>query len=68
MIFLQYYLNEQGGKAQSLKKTDTSGQQTCSAHTVTFSPVDKYSTPHHYQEEIQVVHFFNQCYRLLKLK
>ena len=43
IMFLQYYLNEQGERVYTLKKLDPLGQQTCSAHPARFSPDDKYS-------------------------
>ncbi|KAF3830359.1 hypothetical protein GH733_004178 [Mirounga leonina] len=43
VMFLQYYLNEQGDRVYTLKKLDPMGQQTCSAHPARFSPDDKYS-------------------------
>lgn len=43
IMFLQYYLNEQGDRVYTLKKLDPTGQQTCSAHPARFSPDDKYS-------------------------
>uniref|UniRef100_A0A4X2LU33 H/ACA ribonucleoprotein complex subunit 3 n=1 Tax=Vombatus ursinus TaxID=29139 RepID=A0A4X2LU33_VOMUR len=42
-MFLQYYLNEQGDWVYTLNKTDSVGQQNCSAHPARFSPDDKYS-------------------------
>uniref|UniRef100_A0A8C8RDX8 H/ACA ribonucleoprotein complex subunit 3 n=1 Tax=Pelusios castaneus TaxID=367368 RepID=A0A8C8RDX8_9SAUR len=42
-MFLQFYLNAQGERVYTLKKTDPSGQPTCSAHPARFSPDDKYS-------------------------
>ncbi|KAI5936862.1 H/ACA ribonucleoprotein complex subunit 3 [Manis javanica] len=43
VMFLQYYLNDQGDRVYTLKKLDPMGQQTCSAHPARFSPDDKYS-------------------------
>uniref|UniRef100_A0A4X2KZE4 Nucleolar protein 10 n=1 Tax=Vombatus ursinus TaxID=29139 RepID=A0A4X2KZE4_VOMUR len=42
-MFLQYYLNKQGERVYTLKKTVPVGQQTCSAHLGRFSLDDKYS-------------------------
>ncbi|XP_062953253.1 H/ACA ribonucleoprotein complex subunit 3-like [Cynocephalus volans] len=42
VVFLQYYLNEQGDWVYTLKKFDLMGQQTCSAHPAQFSPDNKY--------------------------
>jgi rRNA maturation protein Nop10 len=37
-MFLQYYLNEERDWVYTLKKFDSTGQQTCSAHPARFSP------------------------------
>ncbi|XP_059377167.1 H/ACA ribonucleoprotein complex subunit 3 [Carassius carassius] len=42
-MFLQYYLNENGDRVYTLKKVDSSGQPTSSAHPARFSPDDKFS-------------------------
>nr|XP_056719852.1 H/ACA ribonucleoprotein complex subunit 3 [Euleptes europaea] len=42
-MFLLFYLNEQGDRVYTLKKTDPAGEPTCSAHPARFSPDDKYS-------------------------
>ncbi|KTF87141.1 hypothetical protein cypCar_00022743, partial [Cyprinus carpio] len=43
IMFLQYYLNENGDRVYTLKKLDPSGQPTSSAHPARFSPDDKFS-------------------------
>ncbi|GLV45862.1 uncharacterized protein CBL_11659 [Carabus blaptoides fortunei] len=38
-----YYLDEQGKRVYTLKKTDPAGKPTFSAHPARFSPEDKYT-------------------------
>ena len=38
-----YYLNEQGERVYTLKKTTPAGEATKSAHPARFSPDDKFS-------------------------
>nr|XP_040035694.1 H/ACA ribonucleoprotein complex subunit 3 [Gasterosteus aculeatus aculeatus] len=42
-MFLQFYLNEDGDRVYTLKKTCPAGQPTSSAHPARFSPDDKFS-------------------------
>ncbi|XP_046872300.1 H/ACA ribonucleoprotein complex subunit 3 [Hypomesus transpacificus] len=42
-MFLQFYLNENGDRIYTLKKSDPTGQPTSSAHPARFSPDDKFS-------------------------
>lgn len=38
-----YYLDDEGNRVYTLKKTDPKGRPTMSAHPAKFSPEDKYS-------------------------
>ncbi|KAI9027333.1 H/ACA ribonucleoprotein complex subunit 3 [Phycomyces nitens] len=42
-MYLMYYLNDQGERVYTLKKTSPSGFPTKSAHPARFSPDDKFS-------------------------
>ena len=42
-MYLRFYLDANGRRVYTLKKTDPSGTQTQSAHPARFSPEDKYS-------------------------
>ncbi|CAG9830542.1 unnamed protein product [Diabrotica balteata] len=42
-MYLMYYLNEDGTRVYTLKKTDPTGKPTLSAHPARFSPEDSYS-------------------------
>ncbi|XP_078368190.1 H/ACA ribonucleoprotein complex subunit 3-like [Oculina patagonica] len=42
-MHLMYYLNDDGKRIYTLKKSDPLGQPTKSAHPARFSPDDKYS-------------------------
>jgi H/ACA ribonucleoprotein complex subunit 3 len=42
-MYLMYYLDEQGNRVYTLKKTDPTGKPTISAHPARFSPDDRFS-------------------------
>lgn len=42
-MFLQYYLDENGKRVYTMKKSDPNGTPTQSAHPARFSPDDKFS-------------------------
>ncbi|KAL1935972.1 hypothetical protein VTP01DRAFT_106 [Rhizomucor pusillus] len=42
-MYLMYYVNDQGNRVYTLKKTDPKGFPTKSAHPARFSPDDKFS-------------------------
>ncbi|KAH7728330.1 H/ACA ribonucleoprotein complex subunit 3 [Aphelenchoides avenae] len=42
-MYLKYYLDAEGKRVYTLKKTDQEGKNTFSAHPARFSPEDKYS-------------------------
>ncbi|KAL0079769.1 H/ACA ribonucleoprotein complex subunit 3 [Phycomyces blakesleeanus] len=42
-MYLMYYLNTEGERVYTLKKTDPTGFPTKSAHPARFSPDDKFS-------------------------
>ncbi|KAK3731754.1 hypothetical protein RRG08_035423 [Elysia crispata] len=42
-LLLMYHLNTEGDRVYTLKKTDSEGKPTVSAHPARFSPEDKYS-------------------------
>ncbi|KAF1805359.1 H/ACA ribonucleoprotein complex, subunit Nop10 [Mucor lusitanicus] len=42
-MYLMYYLNNEGERVYTLKKTDPKGLPTKSAHPARFSPDDKFS-------------------------
>ncbi|KAL3046063.1 H/ACA ribonucleoprotein complex subunit 3 [Trematomus bernacchii] len=42
-MFLQFYLNEEGDRVYTLKKSTGDGDPTSSAHPARFSPDDKFS-------------------------
>uniref|UniRef100_UPI00398F717D H/ACA ribonucleoprotein complex subunit 3 n=1 Tax=Pristiophorus japonicus TaxID=55135 RepID=UPI00398F717D len=42
-MFLHYYLDSNGDRVYTLKKVDSEGRATPTAHPARFSPDDKYS-------------------------
>jgi len=43
-MYLKYHLDDQGKRVYTLKKIDSEGKPTQSAHPARFSPEDKYSS------------------------